>query len=179
MKKLIGVVIVPVLAATLTLPSCDELFGDLTKFDLDYSYFEFTIIPQSAPGGYNFLTRTENSDLTDLLEDNGFDEGNVDEIKLKEVTFEVINEDTDITFNGIGSFGASFLDANNLETEVANLNPVPENVREVTLNPLGEDISKFLKESQYTFLAFGYIDEVFTDTIEVRAKIKYEVKAKL
>lgn len=170
---------ISLIAAMFIFSSCEKLFGDLTKFDSDYTYFEFKIYPQEETGAYLFLSKTQNSDLTEVLEDNGFDASNVDEVKVKEVTFEVINSDMDINFNGIGSFGASFLDKDNTETIVAEINPVPENKREVTLNNKGEDIAKFLKESQYTFLAFGMVDEIFTDTIEVSAKIKYEVKAKL
>jgi hypothetical protein len=178
MKKILKTSLFTIIAATIILASCDDLFGDLTTFDSDYTYFEFKIYPQEL-GAYVFLTKTQDSDLTEVLEDNGFDESNIDKVKLKEATFEVMNSDQSINFNGLGSFGASFLDNDNIETKIAEINPVPENSREVSLTPKDVDIAKFLKEAEYTFLAFGVIDEVFSDTIEVRAKIKYEVKGKL
>ncbi len=180
MKKNVRLVVGFLFGALLILSSCEELLGDLTKFDSNYKYVEFKIYPQDKIGEHVvFLTKTQESDLTEELQDNGFDESNIDEVKLKEATFEVINADTDVNFNGIASFGASFIDAGNQETVIAELNPVPEDSREVTLSPNSDDLAAFLKETEYTIQTYGIIDEVITDTIEVRAKIKYEIKAKL
>ncbi len=160
--------------------SCEDLLGDLLDFDTGYYSVNFTINEEDEIGAYVWAQEAIRSDIDSLLDKNGLSRDNIDEVTIKEVIFLINNEDTSYNFNPIKSAKASLSADKVIERIVAEVDDVPDGVREIVFDDLKDtDVKAYLLSSEFKLKTSGVIDEPITDAIDVKAKIRFKISAKL
>jgi hypothetical protein len=158
--------------------SCEDLFGLLTFDSKEYT-LEFVVNP-SYDAGYNiFKEEVLQSNLDSILDANDVSEERLKEVHIKEAVALITNPDTTVFFDPLASFSVTIYTDSLGETIIAEMNPVPDGLRELSLPLKDDDLKNYLLESDFMLSAVGVLSEQTSKPIPVRVKVKFEFKAGL
>jgi hypothetical protein len=87
--------------------------------------------------------------------------------------------DTTVFFDPLESFKVTIYTENLGETVIAEMNPVPDGLREMTLSLKGDDLKDYMFEPEFMLTAMGVLSEQTAKLIPVTVKVKFEFKAGL
>lgn len=154
-----------------------KLIDELRTFDLDYST-EFTI-PSSTILNLpvNLPTPSVTTDSEQQFEDEGVKSEWIDSIKLTRLKL-VITAPTGEDFSFLDEVRVYINTESQQETLLAQLVPVPENAGgTIELEVSGSDLYPYISQSSFSLRTQVVTDESMTQSIDVRADMKFEVKA--
>ena len=156
---------------------CEELFGDLLKFDTNYYGYDITIEPSDTLGLLTFTEEVITGDLDPVLQENGVSRDNLKSAILKEgkakiqtmgFTFDPVSDiELHISSEGLGS------------KKIAWLDPIPEGATEITLELTGDDLKDYLLADEFTIMAVGTLTSQVESEVVIRAEVKFELKGGL
>jgi hypothetical protein len=158
--------------------SCEDLFGLLTFNSKEYT-LEFVLNTDETAGYHIFKEEVLQSDLDSILDANDVSEERLREVHIKEAVALINNPDTTVFFDPLASFSVTVYTDSLGETKIAELNPVPDGLREFSLPLKDDDIKKYLLESEFMLSAVGTLSEMVLKPIPVMVKVKFEFKAGL
>jgi hypothetical protein len=177
MKNYIGVIII-ILFLSCSSVSCDDLFG-LLKFDSDEYTFEFVVSPVDKAGNNIFKEEVFQSNLDSILEANDVSEDRLKEVNIKEAIARITDPDTTVFFDPMASFSVTIYTDSLGEKTIAEMDPVPDGLRELSLDLKDDDLKNYLFESDFMLTAVGDLSERTLKLIPVQVKVKFEFKAGL
>lgn len=155
------------------LSSC-ELVKNLIdiEFDTGYSEISLTINPRDA-GPIVFKEDYLKSELEQEIKDNGGDMSNLRNVKVNDVTLELVSGEPDLNaldyvdvYIGTPALG---------NTLIGSAKNIAVNQVSVDLVVSGTDLKTILSETEYLVLINGALDQPIKDTTNLILKIKYSV----
>ena len=177
MKNYLGIILI-ILFLSFASVSCEDLFGLLTFDSKEYT-LEFVINPADDIGYHIFKEEVLQSDLDSILDANDVSEERLKEVHIKEAVALITNPDTTVFFDPLASFTVTIYTDSLGETTIAEMNPVPDGLRELSLPLKDDDVKKYLFESDFMLSAFGALSEQISKPIHILVKVKFEFKAGL
>lgn len=117
---------------------------------------------------------TTNSSQT--FENNNTSAGLVKDVKLQEIKLTVTNP-SGKTFSFLKSIKLYISTDQNNEIELASLDDIPTTATSITLTPTKEKLDTYVKASAYKLRTSIVTREALTQTLDVRADLKFKVTA--
>jgi hypothetical protein len=176
MKNYLGIIFI-IVFLSLSSVSCEDLFN--LTFDGNEYTIEFTIKPLDETGYHIFKEEVVKSDLDSILKANDVSEERLNAAHINEAIAVITSLDTTVFFDPLESFKVTIYTENLGETVIAEMNPVPDGLREMTLSLKGDDLKDYMFEPEFMLTAMGVLSEQTAKLIPVTVKVKFEFKAGL
>ncbi len=176
MKNNIGIVLI-IIFLSVSSVSCEDLFN-LTFESKEYS-IEFTVKPVDEAGFHIFKEEVLDSDLDSILNANDVSEDRLNAVHVKEAIAVITSVDTSVFFDPLASFKVTIYTDSLNETTLAEMNEIPDGLRELTLPLKNDDFKDYMFEPEFMLTAIGVLSEQTTKAIPVMVKVKFEFKAGL
>jgi hypothetical protein len=176
MKNHLGVILIIVFLAVSSV-SCEDLFN--LTFDSKEYTIEFTIQPVDKAGYHLFKEDIFESDIDSILDANDVSEDRLKEVYIKKAVAVITGVDTSVFFDPIERFEVTIYTDSLDETTIAEMNPVPDGQRELTLPLKDDDLKAYMFEPEFMLTAIGVLSEQTTKPIPVQIKVKFEFSAGL
>ena len=177
MKNYLGIILI-FLFLSFASVSCEDLFGFL-NFDSKEYTLEFVVTPIHTIGYHIFKEEVVVADLDSILAANDVSKERLKEATIKEATASITSPDTTVFFDPLASFKVTIYTDNLGETTIAEMDPVPDGVRELTLTLKKDDLIDYLYEPEFMLSGVGVISEQTPKPIPVLVKVKFNFKAGL
>jgi hypothetical protein len=170
---LIFLLVVPVFSAC-------EFFEDLgVDFDTGYFYVDFIINEDEETGEKTFVVEVLKSEIDSILDAHDLSRDNLKEVHPKELIIEINNDGPGYNFDPISSFSADISAEGLDQVLVAKINPVPDNVKSVSLNVEDKELKDYLLKEFYTITIKGVTSDPVESRMDVTAKLKFTMKGGL
>lgn len=176
MKNHLGIILIIVFLSFSSV-SCEDLFN--LTFDSKEYTIEFTVRPIDETGFHIFKEKVIKSDLDSILAANDVTEDRLNEVHIREAIAVITSVDTTVFFDPLESFKVTIYTDSLNETTIAEMDPVPDGLRELTIPLKGDDLRDYMFEPEFMLTALGVLSEQTTKAIPVQVKIKFEFKAGL
>lgn len=189
MKKILFQIIIAGLFL-FTFSGCDELLNKFgVTFNSDYSEIDFTVNPDVA-GTYSEVLEVIDSDLDSLIKAEGQNIGELNSVKIKDASIQVlgvgdVDEFGEFVFTGDGnldpfeSFVLSIEAPGKSKVTIAEVTVVPTGITEMPLTKEEKDLTEYLKSDHYTITVKTVLDQDLKMHMRMRAKVRYEIKVGL
>lgn len=177
MKNYLGIILI-FLFLSFASVSCEDLFG-LLNFDSKEYTLDFVIQPVDKIGYHIFKEEVLVSDLDSILEANDVSKERLREVNIKEAVARITSPDTTVFFDPLASFSVTIYTDSLGETTIAEMDPVPDGLRELTLTLKKDDLINYLFESEFMLSAEGVLSEQTSEPVPVQVKVKFVFKAGL
>jgi hypothetical protein len=176
MKKTLLLSVIAGLFLTV-IAGCSKLLDKMIEqsINTDYISVDFTVNPGVA-GVYTETIEVVNFDLDSLLNAEGLDQGQVNSIKIKDATVEVVGEGNLDPFE---SFLITLEAPGKDAVTVAEVTSVPTGYTEIALTKKSVDLSDYLKSVQTIIKVKTVLDQNLETQMNMQAKIRYEIKVGL
>jgi hypothetical protein len=160
----------------LTFSGCEKLLDKVgVTINSDYTYIDFTVNPDIA-GTYTETIEVVESNLDSLIEAEGSDAGEVNSVKIKDASVQVIGEGNLDPFSSL----VITLEAPGKDVvTVAEVTSVPTGITEIQLTKKEVDLSNYLKSDQYTIKVKTVLDQDLETRMNMQARVRYEIKVGL
>jgi len=160
----------------LTFSGCEELLDKIgVTINTDYTEIDFTVNPDQA-GTYTETAEIVDSDLDSLIEAEGQDLGELNSVKIKDATIQVMGEGNLDPFE---SFLMTIEAPGKEKITIAEVTSVPTGLTEMPLTKEETDLSDFLKSDQYTIRVKTVLDQDLETHMNMRVRVRFEVKVGL
>ena len=170
MNKLKSKTVLLLLLAIIVIGSCENLL-DIT-IETDYSRVDFIVDPEEA-GNYVESYKMLSTDLDSIVKEEGHDLADLESVKLKEATAEVISAGGN--FDPVGSI-AIIIEATGLPAvTLASKTSVPDGLTFSTLDVYDGELKDYLKADSYKLTIKLFLDEDLLDQMTIRAELKYKI----
>jgi hypothetical protein len=175
MKKLFASGIL--IAATFLFQSCDK--DNLTAFEFtnDYAAFNITVNPTTTMGDLSLGTVEIESDIQELVADNGVNVDNLKSIKVTGIKLTVLDSDpSPYTFDILSKVNSKVgSTTGGTMVEFAKKDPVPSGgLTTIDLDVNDVELLDYLKKTKFKFELNG----TTTDSIDHSFEVKVELKVK-
>lgn len=152
---------------------CQDLLDSMMEQTIksDYTTFDFTVNPGLA-GTYTDTVEVVSYDIDSLLSAEGFDQGQVNSVKLKDATVEVIGEGNLDPFE---SFLITLEAPGKSAVTVAEVTSVPTGYTEIALTKMDTELSDYLNSAQYTIKVKTVLDHDLETQMNLQANVRYEI----
>jgi hypothetical protein len=155
--------------------SCKKQKVDL-HFDMNVSTINFVVDTTSSTGNVSLASTSFTSNLNQTLSDNSINIKDVESIKLTGAEF-TIESPAGANFNVIDKV-YSYLSAPGLvETRIAYLDTVPQNVSYLSLHTDAADIKEYLNQPVVSFRVGGITNAPHTVRDSVHAVLTFRITA--
>ncbi len=161
-------------AGLLVIVSSCELIEDLVdiEFTTGYEEMHITINPSSA-GDYVFKEEYIKSELEQEIKDHGGSLKNLKEVKVNDITLEVISGEPDFSaFDHVEVYVSTPNFSNVLIGSAVN---IVEDVVSVHLDATEQELKDILSEEEYLVVVSGALDKDIKETTELLLRIDYSV----
>ncbi len=158
---------------------CEDLFDLKISFYSEYSPIEFKILPVSDTGYHLFAMDTGRMSIDNILAENEMTIDDIESITINEAEVEILNLDTNLTFNIFKFIEASISSEFLPETQMAYQDTIPENVKKVKCKYGNNDLSDYVLSSEYYLSASGINRVPIEDTIYISGRIKFKIQTTL
>ena len=172
--KTSGIITILIAAAIILSTACDELLGDLLKFNTQWYSVDFTIDPSDEVGELVFKTDTIEVDIDSVLQARGLSEENIGSAKLSDAMVTIHTE------------GCNFDPVENVElfietpdlgsTRVAWLDEIPSDTTSIQLDLYMDDLQDYLLEDEFIFTAKGNLSAKVDKTVELTADLRWIIR---
>ena len=154
---------------------CEEILDKIAiDFKSGYYDFDFTVNPDDIETGvYTFNEEAYKSDLDSLLDENDLDKDNLKSVELDELTLEIINNNIDITFDGIENFELYISATGMPEILIAKIESVPPGTRTLNFSIEGKELKEYLEKDMYTIRLKGSISEIPSGVVQIDGKLRF------
>jgi hypothetical protein len=176
MKNHLGIVLI-IVFLSLSSVSCEDLFN--VTFESKEYTIEFTVQPVDESGFHIFKEEVVKSDLDSILAANDVSIDRLNKVRVIQAIAEITSVDTTVFFDPLERFEISIYTDSLDETTIAEMNPVPDGLRELILPLKDDELKDYLFEPEFMLTAMGVLSEQTTRQIPVQVKIKFEFKAGL
>ena len=157
--------------------ACDDLLGDLLKFDSGWYSVEFTIDPSDAVGDIVFKTEEVDANIDSVLEANGVSLENLESARLSDARFSILTEG--YNFDPVSRVEL-FIETPSLgNTRLAWLDSVPIGVTTIELELNNNDLMDYLLEDKFTLTASGTLSSKVEHTLDLKAELRFLIKGGL
>ena len=164
-------------AAVIFAPACDELLGDLLKFDSEWYPLPFTIEPTDAIGDLVFTTGEFDANLDSILNANGVSNETLKSARVSDARVTILT--AGYNFDPVTSIEL-FIETPNLgSTRLAWLDSVPRGVTTVDLDLNTDDMQDYLLENMFKLTASGTLVSKVDHTVDLLAEIRFVLKGGL
>lgn len=164
-------------AAAVFSTSCDELLGDLLKFNTQWYSIDFPINPSHEVGDHVFKTDTIEVDIDSVLQANGLSAENIGSAKLSDAKVTILTEGCN--FDPVGNVEL-FIETTELgSTRVAWLDEIPEGATMIELDLYMEDLQDYLLEDEFIFTAKGTLLTKVDKTVDLTADLRWIIRGSL
>jgi hypothetical protein len=177
MKNHLGIIVIIVFLSFSSV-GCEDLL-DLLTFESQEYTLEFVVNPFDKKGYHIFKEEVVQSDLDSILGANDVSAERLNEVHVKEALALITGPDTTVFFDPLASFTVTIYTDSLGETTIAEMDPVPDGLRELSLPLKEDDLKKYLFEPDFMLSAVGVLSDHTTKTIPVKVKVKFEFKAGL
>ena len=172
-RGLIKGIIVLVIVTTISF-SCDGLFDDV-GLSIYSGYYEIEVPIPPAEAGYQEYTHSIlQTDLDEILEKEGQEGKNIKEIKVHELTLEVMDKSVAPDFNSV-SYLCALINDGQLTDTIACGYDIPYGVSEIEMNVEKSNVKRYLDLDEYNITMNGELRETLSDTLWVKGMVKYEI----
>ena len=155
---------------------CEELLDKIgVTINTDYTEFDFTVNPDQA-GTYAETVEIVDSDLDSLIEAEGQDMGELNSVKIKDATIQVMGEGNLDPFE---SFLMTIEAPGKEKITIAEVATVPTGLTEMPLTKEEADLSDYLKSDQYTIKVKTVLDQDLEVHRNMQLSVRYEIKVGL
>src|SRR4030042_6907060 len=151
MKNHLGIIII-IIFLSFSSVGCEDLLNLLTFESKEYT-LEFVVKPVDQAGYHIFKEEVLKSDLDSILDANDVSKERLKEVNIKEAIAMITSPDTTVFFDPLASFTVTIYTDSLGETTIAEMNPVPDGLRELSLPLKDDDIKKYLFESDFILSA--------------------------
>ena len=176
MKNNLGIILI-IIFLSMSSVSCEDLFN--LTFDSKEYTIEFTVKPIDEKGFHIFKEEVLESDLDSILDANDVSEDRLNAVHVKEAIAVITSLDTTVFFDPLESFKVTIYTDSLDETTIAEMNEIPDGLRELTLPLKYDDFKDYMFEPEFMLTAIGVLSEQTTKAIPVTVKVKFEFKAGL
>jgi hypothetical protein len=168
-------IIVIIIFLSFSSVGCEDLFDLLTFESKEYT-IEFVVNPIDEN---IFIEEVAESDLDSILDANDVSTDRLNEVHVKQAIALITSPDTTVFFDPLAKFVVTIYTDSLGETTIAEIDPVPDGLREISLQLKVDDLKDYLLEPEFMFTAIGVLSEQTTKPIPVQVKVKFEFKAGL
>jgi len=153
---------------------CEKLLNKMVEQTITTDYFDidFTVNP-SGSGTYSEALEIVTPNLDSLLQYEGFDQGQVNSIKITDALVEVVSEGN---LDPFGSFLITLEASGKDAVTVAEATSVPTGITEIALIKKSVNLSDYLKSYHYTIKVSAVLDQNLETQMNLQAKVRYEIK---
>jgi len=176
MKNNLGVILILVFLSV-SLVSCEDLFN--ITFDSKEYTIEFRVKPIDERGFHIFKEEVLESDIDSILDANNVSEDRLNSVHIKEAVAVITSVDTTVFFDPLERFEVTIYTDNLDETTIAELNTVPDGLREITIPLKDDDLKGYMLEPEFMLTVAGVLSEQTTKAVPVQVKVKFEFRAGL
>lgn len=171
---ILGLLIVGILS------SCEEFDFDglLDNIGVGFStsYYDFDLAIPPVPEGVELSVQTlMHFDLEEELALNGYDNVTVNSIQISYASFEVMESSNIRNLNPVDFISFAVSTDNVAEETIASVNNTTVDAVFLPLQTTDSDLTDYLSDTEYTLITSGSFKESTTDTLWVKAKIRYRV----
>jgi hypothetical protein len=160
----------------LAFSGCEELLNKIgVTLNSDYTDIDFTVNPDKA-GTYMETIEIVDSDLDSLIEAEGQNMGELNSVKIKDATIQVMGEGNLDPFK---SFLFTIEAPGKEIIKIAEVTEVPTGLTEMPLTKEEVDLSDYLKSDQYTIKVKTVLDQDLETHMNMRARVRFEIKVGL
>jgi len=177
MKNHLGIIVILIFLSFSTV-GCEGLFNLLTFESKEYT-LEFVVKPDDKAGYHIFKEEVLQSDLDSILDANDVSKDRLKEVNIKEAIAMITSTDTTVFFDPLTSFTVTIYTDSLGETTIAEMDQVPDGLRELSFPLKNDDLKNYLFESEFMLSVTGVLSEHTTRHIPVLVKIKFEFRAGL
>ncbi len=164
-------------AAAIVFSACEDLLGDLLKFNSGWYTTEFTIEPSDETGDIIFKTEELSADVDSILEANGVTQENLNSIRISDAKVSILTEDC--TFDPVTRI-EFFLETSSLgSTRVAWLDTIPQDATSIELELSLDDLQEYLMEETFTLTASGNLGTRVDKDVDLVAEIRFLIRGGL
>ncbi len=170
MNKLKPKTVLLLLLAIIVIGSCENLLD--INIETDYSRVVFIVDPEEA-GNYVESYKMLSTDLDSIVKEEGHDLADLESVKLKEATAEVISPGG--SFDPVGSIEI-IIEATGLPAvTLASKTSVPDGLTFSTLDVYDGELKDYLKADSYKLTIKLLLDEDLLEQMTIRAELKYKL----
>jgi len=164
-------------AAAIFSTTCDELLGDLLKFNTQWYSIDFAINPSDEVGDLVFKTDTIEVDIDSVLEANGLSAENIGSAKLSDAKVTVHTDGCN--FDPVKNVEL-FIETSNLgSTRVAWLDEIPSDTTMIELDLYMDDLQDYLLEDEFILTAKGTLLTQVDKTVDLTADLRWIIRGSL
>ncbi|HEC42660.1 MAG TPA: hypothetical protein ENI20_07520 [Bacteroides sp.] len=175
--KTTKILIIIIALAGIFATACDELLGDLLKFNSEWFSVEFTIEPSDEVGDLVFSTEEFEANLDSVLDANGVDRENIASAKLSDAKISILTDGCN--FDPVESVELLIETPGLGSTRIAWLDSIPDGVTMIELELNMDDLQAYLLETQFKVTAAGTLSEKVDKTVELVADIRWIIRGDL
>ena len=154
--------------------ACDELLGDLLKFDTETYTLNFTIEPTDTIGFLEFSSEDKEANVDSILEANGIPPDRLKSARVSDVKVTILTEGC--TFDPVSNVELSIETTSLGSTRLAWLDPVPRDSTTVILEITKNDLQEYLQEDKFTITVSGTLNSIVDKTVDLVTELKFIVR---
>jgi hypothetical protein len=175
--KTTKILLILLAAAAIFSSACDELLGDLLKFNSQWYSIDFPINPSDELGYLVFTTDTIEVDIDSVLEANGLSADNIGSAKMSDAKVTILTEGCN--FDPVENVEL-FIETSNLgSTMIAWLDEIPSGATMIELDLNLDDLQDYLLEDEFIFTAKGTLLTKVDKTVDLTADLRWIIRGSL
>ncbi|MFC2115852.1 hypothetical protein ACFLTU_05215 [Bacteroidota bacterium] len=164
-------------AAGIFATACEDLLGDLLKFDSEWYTLEFTIDPSDEVGDLVFKIEDVETNIDSVLVENGLSREYINSIKMSDAKVTILTEG--YTFDPVKSVELFIETPNLASTRLAWLDTIPVGDSIIDLKLNKDDLQAYLLENKFTLTASGNLASKVEQMLDLKAEIRFLIRGDL
>jgi hypothetical protein len=157
---------------------CEEMNSMLDQFGVrinsDYYEFELAIPPAPAGIGINMDILMQ-SDIDKILADYGDASASVEKVVVSEAYIEVMDKSPVRNLNAVGSITTKLSTDELAEITIGTIYYKTADAEQLPMEIADADITNYVETAEYRLINYGVLRETTSDTLWLRARLKYEL----
>ena len=175
--KTTKIILILFVASALFITACDDLLGDLLKFNSEWFPQEFSLDPSDQLGEIDLVSDVFSANIDSVLKANGITEENLRSTRISDARVTVLTEG--YTFDPLTRI-EFFMETPGLgKTKVAWLDTVPQGETLVNLKLNADNLQDYLMEDSFVFSVSGFLETKVPEVIDFLAEIRFVMKGGL
>lgn len=169
--KTTRLILILFIAAGILATACEDLLGDLLKFNTQWYTLEFSIDTTDQVGTVTFITEEFDADLDSVLEANSVSMDNISDARLSDAIVSILTPGKN--FDPVGSLQIYIETPGKGSTLVAWLETVPTGVTEIVLDLTEDDLQEYLTETTFRATATGVLNSKVDEVVDLKADFRW------
>ena len=158
------------------LTACEDLFKETVTAETGYLEMDFKVQASDLMGFQIFTEEVFANQVSQVMKPAGIKEGGLQSVYLKEAEFSITSQGVYTNFNMLKFVEITVYQDNLGEEKIAIMDPIPQGVSSVSLEPSEENLLPYFQDSSLILTAQGYLLERIFEDIRMHARVKFEIK---